>query len=90
MSRRIGLDAWAIGIHVFVTIALAVALGEASGPDDDIVIPLTFAGSAILFEWRRRRALAQQPQEGLTTGEVQLARMSWSSGWPRWRSSTPG
>jgi len=75
MSRRVGLDPWAIGIHIFVTITLAVAFGEASSPDDDIVIPLVFAGSAILFEWRRRRALAQRPQEGLTTGEVHLERM---------------
>lgn len=76
MSRRIGLDAWAVGLHIFVTITLAIAFGEASGPgDEDIVIPLTFAGSAILFEWRRRRALAAAPHEGLTTGEVQLERM---------------
>lgn len=75
MKTRIGLDAWAIGVHAFVTITLAVALGEASGPDDDIVIPLVFGGSAMLFEWRRRRALAKGPPEGLTTGEVHLERM---------------
>jgi len=68
---RMGLDGWAIGIHFFVTIMLAVAAGS----NDEIFIPLVFGGSAILFEWRRRRALARGTAEGLTTGEVQLERM---------------
>lgn len=79
MSRRLGLDGWAIGIHAFVTVALAIAFGEAVGSvgnRDDVVIPLTLAGSAVLFEWRRRRALAAQAPEGLTTGEVAAERLA--------------
>lgn len=75
MSRRIGLDAWAVGLHIFVTITLAVALGEAARGADDVIIPLVLGSSAMLFEWRRRRALARGPVEGLTTGEVHLERM---------------
>lgn len=76
MSRRFGMDAWAIGVHAFVTICAAVALGEAAGSADDIVIPLTFASSAVLFEWRRRRALAEQGPVGLTSGEVAAHRLA--------------
>lgn len=75
MNRRLGLDAWAVGIHAFVTICLAVALGESAGPDDDIVIPLVFGTSALLFEWRRRRALKELGPAGLTTDEVAAQRM---------------
>lgn len=75
MSRRVGLDGWAIGVHAFVTIALAIALGEAAGPDDDIVVPIVFAASAIVFEWRRRQALRAAQPEGLTTGEVAATRL---------------
>jgi hypothetical protein len=70
------MDAWAVGLHVFVTICAAVALGEASGPDDDVVIPLVFAGSAVLFEWRRRKALREQGPVGLTSGEVAAHRLA--------------
>lgn len=76
MSRRFGMDAWAVGIHAFITICAAVALGEAAGSADDIVIPLTFAGSAGLFEWRRRKALKEQGPVGLTSGEVAAHRLA--------------
>ncbi|MFN2327171.1 MAG: hypothetical protein ABR551_15000 [Gemmatimonadales bacterium] len=76
MSRRFGMDAWAVGIHIFVTICAAVAFGEAAGAGDDIVYPLTFASSAVLFEWRRRRALKEQGPVGLTSGEVAAHRLA--------------
>ncbi|HUG28222.1 MAG TPA: hypothetical protein VMK53_07985 [Gemmatimonadales bacterium] len=76
MSRRFGMDGWAIGVHAFVTICAAVAFGEAAGSADEIVIPLTFAGSAVLFEWRRRKALREQGPVGLTSGEVAAHRLA--------------
>jgi hypothetical protein len=77
MSRRLGLDGWAIGIHVFVTITIVAAFSSsgASGQETELGIPLMLGASALLFDWRRRRALAAAPQQGLTTGEVQLERM---------------
>lgn len=77
MSRRIGLDLWAIGTHVFVTIAVVVAFSSAVlGRNAEVGIPLILAGSAVLFEWRRRRALRNDSAAGLTTGEVQLERVA--------------
>jgi hypothetical protein len=74
MNRRIGLDWFDVGIHVFVTICLAVALGEASGSDDDVVIPLVFGSSAVVFAIRRRLALRRLPS-AIGTGEVEAARL---------------
>lgn len=67
---------WAVGVHAFVTICAAVALGEAAGSADDVVIPLTLASSAVLFEWRRRRALKELGPVGLTSGEVAAHRLA--------------
>jgi hypothetical protein len=78
MKDRLGLDWPAIVVHAFVTILTAVAMAEAvgsAGNRDDVVIPLTLAAGTVLFEWRRRRALAAQPPVGLTTGEVQEERL---------------
>lgn len=76
MSRRLGLDGWAVGVHAFVTICLAVAFGEAAGAADDIVVPLVLGGSALAFEWRRRRALKDAGPVGLTTGEAAAHRLA--------------
>lgn len=78
MKDRLGLDWPAIVVHAFVTILTAAALAEAvgsAGNRDDVVIPLTLAAGTVLFEWRRRRALATRPPVGLTTGEVQQERL---------------
>ena len=78
MKDRLGLDWPAIVVHAFVTILAAVAMAEAvgsAGNRDDVVIPLTLAAGTVIFEWRRRRALAAHPPEGLTTGEVQAERL---------------
>jgi hypothetical protein len=73
--RGLGLDLVDVGIHVFVTICVAVMLGEASGRKDDIVIPMVFAASGVVFAIRRNLALRRQPHE-LTTGQVEAERLS--------------
>lgn len=78
MNRRLGMDLWSVAIHAFVTITAAAALGEAVGSAnnlDDVVIPATLGVGAIVFERRRRRALAALPPAGLTTGEVHQERL---------------
>ncbi len=70
------MDAWAVGIHAFITICAAVAFSEAAGSADDVVVPLTLAGSAVLFEWRRRKALREQGPVGLTSGEAAAHRLA--------------
>jgi hypothetical protein len=77
MSRKgLGLDAFDVGIHVFVTICAAILFSEAGGPnDDEVIIPLVFGASAVAFAIRRRLALRKQPQ-GLTTGEVEAERLA--------------
>lgn len=72
MAHR-GVDWIAIGIHGFITICVAAALGEASGNADDVLIPLVFGVSALVFEVRRRRAHFHAVPSGLTTGEVEAA-----------------
>jgi len=75
---RLGLDWPAIVVHAFVTITAAAALGEfvgSAGNLDDVVIPATLGFGALVFEWRRRRALAALPPTGLTTGEVAQERL---------------
>lgn len=73
--RGLGLDVVDVGIHVFVTICVAVMLGEASGSKDDIVIPMVFAASGMVFAFRRNLALRKQPP-GLTTGQAEAERMA--------------
>jgi len=78
MKDRLGLDWPAIVVHAVVTILAAAAMAEAvgsAGNRDDVVAPLTLAAGTLLFEWRRRRALAATPPVGLTTGEVQAERL---------------
>jgi hypothetical protein len=74
MNRRIGLDWFDVGIHAFVTICLAVAMGEMSGSADEVVIPLVFGSSAVVFAIRRRLALRRLPP-AISTGEVEAARL---------------
>lgn len=72
MARR-GVDWVAIAVHAFVTVCAAAALGEASGSADDVLIPLVFGASAVVFEIRRRKARFQTAPSGLTTTEVEAA-----------------
>jgi len=74
VNRRIGLDWFDVGVHAFVTICLAIALGEASGSNEDVVIPLVFGSSAVVFAIRRRLALRHVPP-AITNGEVEAARL---------------
>ncbi len=75
MSRRLGLDVWDVAIHVVVTIALAVAMGEVvGGSDAGWAIPGVIGISGVVFGIRRRLALRRAPPE-ITTGEVQMARL---------------
>jgi len=78
VRERLGLDWPAIVVHAFVTITAAAAFGElvgSRGNMDDVVIPATLGMGAVVFEWRRRRALAALPSVGLTTGEVAQERL---------------
>lgn len=75
MNRKLGMDWWDIGTHAFVTICLAAAIGESSGAQDDVAIPLVFAASAVVFTIRRKLALRRLPSAGMTTGEVEAARL---------------
>jgi len=75
MNRRIGMDWFDVGIHGFVTICLAIALSEAPGSNDDVVIPVVFGTSAIVFAIRRRLALRRLPPSTPTTGEVEAVRL---------------
>lgn len=70
----LGLDLWDVGIHAFVTICAAVMLGEMAGNKDDVLVPLVFGLSAVVFAVRRNRALRRNPP-GLTTGEVGAERL---------------
>jgi hypothetical protein len=74
VNRRLGLDWFDVGIHAFVTLCLAIALGESSGSKDDIVIPLVLGSSAVVFAIRRKFALRRLPPV-ITTGEVEAARL---------------
>jgi hypothetical protein len=74
VNRRIGLDWFDVGIHAFVTLCLAIGLGEASGSRDDVVIPFVFGSSAVVFAIRRRLALRRLPP-AISTGEVEAARL---------------
>jgi hypothetical protein len=72
MARR-GVDWISIAVHVFVTLCAAVALSEAAGNADDVLVPAVFGVSAVILEVRRRRAHFQTVPSGLTTGEVEAA-----------------
>lgn len=75
MSRKLGLDWLDVVIHVFVTLCLAVAVSEGLPRGrEEVLLPAVFAGSAIFFAYRRRRALRLAPPE-VTTGEVQAERL---------------
>lgn len=75
MSRRLGLDWWDVAIQAFVTVCLAVAGSEAAPRHDGVVVPSVFAVSALIFALRRSLALRRLPDGGLSTGEVQVARL---------------
>lgn len=79
MSRRIlGIDWVEAGIHVFVTVCAGIVLSEAGGPsNEDMTLAMVFAGSAIVFGFRRRRAIRRGEQlEGLTSGEMAAERIA--------------
>ena len=75
MRKWLGLDAVEVAIHVFVTICAAVMLGEASGSSDDVVVPMVFGASAIVFSIRRRVALRKQPPE-FAAGQIQAEHLA--------------
>jgi len=75
MKRWLGLDAVDVAIHVFVTICAAVMAGEAAGRAEDIVIPMVFGASAIVFSVRRRVALRRQPP-ALAPGQVEAEQLA--------------
>ena len=74
MHQRIGLDWFDVGIHGFVTICLAVAMASPSGANEEVVIPLVFGSSAVVFAIRRKLALRRLPP-ALAPGEVEAARL---------------
>jgi hypothetical protein len=79
MVRRVlGIDWVETAIHVVVTVCAGVVLSEAAGPsNEDMTLAMVFAGSAVVFGFRRRRALRQSDApEGLTSGEMAAERIA--------------
>lgn len=74
IERHTGLSWWDVGLHVFITICLIVPMVEANPVDEDMIIPLGFAASAVVFAIRRRFALRRRPR-GTATGEVEALRV---------------
>jgi hypothetical protein len=76
MKKWLGVDGVDAAIHVFVTICAAIFLSEAGGPnDDEVIVPLVFGFSAMVFAVRRRIALRKQPP-ALTAGQAEAEQLA--------------
>lgn len=77
MKNRLGLDWWDVAIHAFVTVCVAVMFTEGFGADEDVILPMIFGSSVLLFAVRRKLALKKLEQtEGLSTGEMAAERIA--------------
>ncbi len=75
VEKATGLSWFDVVLHAFVTICITMALAESSGGDEDIIIPLGFATSAVIFGVRRYFALRRRAIREPTTGEVEAMRV---------------
>ena len=76
VEKATGLSWFDVVLHAFVTICITIALAESAGPgDEDFIIPLGFATSAVIFGVRRHFALRRRGIRGPTTGEVEAMRV---------------
>lgn len=76
-KKFFGIDFIDFLIQFGVTFAVAVIASNATRPNDEIGISLIFGASLVVLGWRRARALKQQTLAPVTTGEVQLERLSY-------------
>ncbi|MHB1328780.1 MAG: hypothetical protein ACYC2K_11320 [Gemmatimonadales bacterium] len=78
VRRHFGMDVIDLAIHVVMTGLLAAGVSElARGPAEDPMIVAVFAGSLLLFSWRRKRGIAKEAfaPEGLTSGQMAAVRI---------------
>jgi hypothetical protein len=72
-KRTFGLHPVDMVVHALIGGFIVAALGDAS--KNDAVALLATAGVFALYAWRRHRAVAALPAEGMTSGEVKLAEL---------------
>ena len=72
-KRTFGLHPVDMAIHALIGGFVVAALGDAS--KNDAVALLATAGVFAAYAWRRQRALAALPAEGMSSGEVKLAEL---------------
>lgn len=71
--RHIGVDPVETLIHIGVTFMLMIIGAEAARTQEEVGISFIVAASLLVFAWRRRVALRNQPQE--TSGERAAMRL---------------
>ncbi len=71
--RHVGLDLVDTLIHVGVTMMAMVIAASATKSEEEVGLSLVVAVSLLVFAWRRRTALRNQPVE--TTGERSAFRL---------------
>lgn len=72
-KRNFGLDLFDTAIHVGVTMMAMVIASSAAGSDEELALASVVGASLLVFAWRRRVALRNQPQE--TPGERAAVRL---------------
>jgi hypothetical protein len=76
-KKFFGIDFIDFTIQFFITMAVGVVAASATRPDDEVGISIVAVSSLVVLGWRRARALKQQAQAPVTTGEVQLDRINY-------------